>query len=246
MLPFNKWSVRKFADVGTDEVFVRETIELFDLLNGTRIEGEQRRQATDAIGNVLADGLIPAFMELRTIRESRGKELALIEQFQIYEDLARKLWKAYKDLTQRAAAAMGFDIGFLFQKETKFEEGLKAFRVGYPAAPPNLEEYLRQVRKLWQNDLAQFRNGFLEHQEGARRDYVKFYDPNFVDGLFAAVARIIADILVMLMNLRLPPRVHIVEHDDKIYGPGWPNRFRFAVEGFPGVAPPDSNSTAHP
>lgn len=246
MLPPNKWSVRKFADVGTDEVFVRETVELFDLLNGTLIEGEQRRQATDAIGSVLADGLIPTFMELRAIRESRGKDLPLIEQFQLYEDFARKLWKAYKDLTQRAAAAMGFDIGFLFQKETKFEEGLKAFRASYPDAPANLEEYLREVRKHWQNDLAQFRNGLLEHQVGTRQDYMKFYDPNFVENLFTAAARIIADILVMLMNLRLPPRVHIVEHDDKIHGSGWPNRFRFAIEGFPDVAPPESKPTTQP
>jgi hypothetical protein len=235
MLPPNKWSVRKLADVGMDDVFVRETVELFDLLKGTLIEGEQRQQATDAIGNLLSDGLIPTFMELRAIRESRGKDLPLIEHFQLYEDFARKLWKAYKDLTQRAAAVMGFDIGFLFQKEKKFEEGLQAFRVSNPGAPANLEDYLREVRKLWQNDLAQFRNGFLEHQEGSRQDHMKFYDPNFVEGLFAAAARIIADILVMLMNMRLPPRCHIVEHDDKIHGPGWPNRFRFAIEGFAGM-----------
>jgi len=231
MLPPNKWPVRKMADVGTDEVFVRETIELFDLLNGTLIEGEQRRRATDAIGSTLIDGLIPTFMELRAIRESRGKDLPFIEQCQLYEDFARKLWKTYKDLTQRAAAEMGFDIGFFFQKETKFEEGLKAFRASYPAAPANLEDYLREVRKRWQNDLAQFRNGFLEHQEGSRQDHMKFYDPDFVEGLFAGAARIIADILVMLMNLRLPPRFHIVEHDDKIHGPGWPNRFRVVIEG---------------
>jgi len=33
--------------LGTDEAFVRQTIELFDLLNGTLIEGEQQRQETD-------------------------------------------------------------------------------------------------------------------------------------------------------------------------------------------------------
>jgi hypothetical protein len=237
MLPPNKWSVRKLADVGTDEVFVRETAELFDLLKGTMIEGEQREQAAGAIGSILHDGLIPTFMELRAIRESRGKDLPLIEHFQLYEDFARKLWKAYKDLTQRAAAAMGFDIGFLFQKESKFEEGLKTFRTSYPGAPANLEKYLREVRTLWQNDLAQFRNGFLEHQEGSRQDHMKFYDPDFAENLFAAAARIIADILVMLMNLRLLPGVHIVEHDDKIHGAGWPNRFRWVIEGFAEIVP---------
>jgi len=214
-----------------DEAFVRETSELFELLKGTSLEEKQKEQARDAIGNLLTDGLIPTFMELRAIRESRGKDLPLIDQFQLYEDFARKLWKSYKDLTQRAAAAMGFDIGFIFQKEGKFEEGLKAFRASYPAVSPNLGEYLREVRRLWQDDLRQFRNGFLEHQEGTRQDHLKFYDPKFVEGLFHAVPRVIVEILVMLMDLRLPPRVHIVLHDDKIHGPGWPNRFRWEIEG---------------
>jgi hypothetical protein len=187
------------------ETFVRETVELFGLLNGTLIQGEQRRRATDAVASILNDGLTPAFMELRGIRESQDKDLPLVEHFQLYEDFARKLWKAYKDLTQRAATAMGFNIGFLFQQETTFGEGLKAFRVSYPAAPSNLEDYLHNVRKLWQNDLAQFRNEFLEHQKGSREDQVKFYDPTFVEKLFSEVARVIADILVMLMNLSLPP-----------------------------------------
>jgi hypothetical protein len=216
---------------------VRETLELVDLLKGTQIDGEQRRQATDAIGSVLTDGLLPAFLELRAIRESRGRDLPLIEQYQLYEDFARKLWKSYKDLTQRVALAMGFDIGFLFQNETKFEQGLKAFRLEYPAAPATLENYLHKVRELWQNDLSRFRNGFIEHQEGNREDHKKFYDPDVAEELFAAVARVIADILVMLMILRLPPRVHIVEHDDKIHGPGWPNRFRFVIEGFADMVP---------
>jgi len=231
MLPPNQWSVRKLADVGMDEAFVRETSELFELLKGTSLEEKQKEQARDAIGNLLTDGLIPTFMELRAIRESRGKDLALIDQFQLYEDFARKLWKSYKDLTQRAAVAMGFDIGFIFQKEGKFEEGLKAFRASYPAVSPNLEGYLREVRRLWQDDLRQFRNRFLEHQEGTRQDHLKFYDPKFVEGLFYAVPRVIDEILAMLMDLRLPPRVHIVLHDDKIHGPGWPNRFRWEIEG---------------
>jgi hypothetical protein len=207
------------------------------LLKGTQIDGEQRRHATDAISSVLTDGLIPTFLELRAIRESRGRDLPLIEQYQLYEDFARKLWKSYKDLTQRAAVAMGFDIGFLFQNETKFEQGLKAFRLEYPAAPAILEDYLHKVRELWQNDLSRFRNGFIEHQEGNREDHKKFYDPDVAEELFAAVGRVIADILVMLMILRLPPRVHIVEHDDKIHGPGWPNRFRFEIEGSADMVP---------
>jgi hypothetical protein len=34
-------------------------------------------------------------------------------------------------------------------------------------------------------------------------------------------------------DLRLPPRFHIVEHEDKIHGPGWQNRFRMVIQGSP-------------
>ena len=43
----------------------------------------------------------------------------------MYEDLARKCWKTYKDLLQRAAVAMQFDIGFLFQNDQNCEDGVK-------------------------------------------------------------------------------------------------------------------------
>jgi hypothetical protein len=230
------WKVMKLADVGTDERFVRETLELFDLLNGTMIEGKRREESRDAIGTILTDGLIPTFLELRGIRESKNRDLPLLDNLQLYEDFARKLWKTYKDLTQRAVAAMGFDIGFLYQKESKFEEGMKAFRAANPAVSPNFESYFRQVRDLWQNELAQFRNGFLEHQQGNRKDFQKFYDADFVENLFPAVARVIVDILVMLMNLCTPPFTHIVEHNDAVHGPGWPNRFRWVIDDFQTVS----------
>ena len=228
----NKWQVRKFADVGWDERFVRETVELIDLLKGTLLLEEEKVVATDAIGSVLSDGLIPTFLKLRKIRESVGKDLPVVDLYQMYEDFARKLWKSYKDLTQRAATAIGFDVGFFWQKESKFEEGLKKFRAANPSLVPDFEDYFREVRKLWQDDLAEFRNGFLEHQQGQREDFRKFYDAGFCEKLFEAVPRVIADILVMLMNLRMPAGCFIVLHDDAVFGPGWPNRFRWYIEGF--------------
>ena len=224
----NQWTVKKFANVGASEQFVREHLELFDLLNGTLILGKQREEARDAIGDILTDGLIPAFLELRSIRDSTGKSLPVIDSFQLYEDFARKLWKAYKDLTQRAAKAMGFEIGFLFQNEKIFEEGLKQFRNEHPSVVQQFEEYLRANRNDWQNGLAKFRNGFLEHQQGKRQDFIRYYQPVTAENLFFVTFRTIGDILVALMNLRLPPRICIVEHNPAS-DPAWPNRFRFFI-----------------
>lgn len=122
------WKVVTLAEVGTDEAFVRESLELVTILRASLIEGKQREDAQNAIVDVQTNGLIPAFLELRSIRESRGKDLPLLDQYQMFEDLSRKLWKSYKDLAQRAAKSMGFECGFIWQEETKFEEGLKKFQ----------------------------------------------------------------------------------------------------------------------
>jgi hypothetical protein len=224
------WQLAHFANVGTDETFMREMLEIEQILQGTLIEGPQREEAKSAIMTILLDGLIPAFMELRTIRAPETVKLPLAERFQPYEDFARKLWKAYKDLTQRAAEAMGFDIGFLYHKESTFEQGLKDFRKTWPALQPGVEDFFREQRSGWQTEFSMFRNGFVEHQEGQRMDFKKFYDNAVVEHLFQSAWGAIIDILVILMSQKLPPRVHIVVNDPKVHGP-WPNRYRWVIEG---------------
>jgi hypothetical protein len=224
------WKPVHFANVGTDEVFIREMLEVVELLKGTMIEGQQREEATGAMGTIMTDGLIPTFMELQSIRESQTKTLPVVGKLQLYEDFARKLWKSYKDLTQRAAKAMGFETGFLYQEDKAFEEGLGKFRADWPTLQPGFEKFVRDNRKEWQMELRAFRNEFLEHQQGNRMDFQKFYDASFVEKLFDTVCGTIVDLLVILMSLKLPPRVHIVVNDEKIHGP-WPNHFRWIIEG---------------
>jgi hypothetical protein len=229
-VPPTQYSFALFANVGTGEPFVKDYLEVFDILNGTVIPAEEREAARDAVGNVLTDGLIPAFLELRKIRDSIHQSLPVVDRYQLYEDFARKLWKSYKDLMQTAAEKMGFDIGFLYQAETKFEAGLKKFRAENPTAVPTMEDYFRETRSKWQNELAKFRNTFVEHQSGERKDYKKFYDHQFSEVLFEAVRRAIVEVLVMLMNFRMPPGFFVGEADPNVPGPKWPKRFRFYVE----------------
>ncbi|MGH9780846.1 MAG: hypothetical protein ACRD33_03420 [Candidatus Acidiferrales bacterium] len=223
------WKIEPFASVGTGEAFVREMLEVADILGGTMVQGEQREQAKDAIMVVMMDGLIPAFLDLRKIRDPKTTTLPLAERYQPYEDFARKLWKAYKDLTQRAAEALGFDIGFLYQKDTKFEEGLRKFRTDWPGLDSEFEKFARQTRVEWQNEFGRFRNEFLEHQQGQRTDFRQFYDNAVVEKLFQSVCGTIVDLVVILMSLKLPTKIHIVVNDEKIHG-SWPNRFRWVIE----------------
>lgn len=107
---------------------------------------------------------------------------------------------------------------------------MKRFRVDWPALQPGVEDFMRQTRVEWQNDFSNFRNGFVEHQEGERMDFKKFYDNAVVEKLFESVWGTLVDLLVIVMSLKLPPRVYVVVNDPNIHGP-WPNRFRWIIEG---------------
>ena len=222
------WQVAHLANVGTDEAFVREILEVVEILDGSMIEGQQRQESKTAIMTVLGDGLIPSYLELRKIRESQTQTMPVVDRLQLYEDFARKLWKTYKDLTQRAARVMGFEIGFLYQNEKDFENGLKKFREDWPNLQASFESFVSENRKHWQNELSIFRNTFVEHQQGDRMDFKKFYDANYVESLFATTWGTIVDLLVIVLTLRLPAGVHVVVNDEKNYGP-WPKRFRWVI-----------------
>ena len=226
----NQWVVKKFVDVGASEPFVRQFLELQDILGATLIFGEQRGRVTESLATVITDGLMPTFLKLRQIRELVKKDLPMLEGRELYEDFARKLWKSYKELMQNAAKETGFDVGFLFQKETGFEQGLKKFREANPSASSTLEAYLRETRRLWQTDLADFRNNILEHVSEDRSKYEKFYRPEFAEKLFDAVWKTMIEILVMLLSLRLPEGVYVIEQDPNDPGPKWPKRFMWEIE----------------
>jgi hypothetical protein len=229
--PPNQWRVHKYVDVGTSEEFVRQLLELHEILKGTDIFDPEREQVNDALGDVQIEGLLPAFMDLRKIRESVGKDLPILDRLQLYEDFARKLWKAYKELMPTAAEKMGHKIGFLFQNEKQFEAGLKQFRELNPAAPLAFEEFARDNRRRWQNELADFRNKVVEHPSANRNAYKKFYQPSSVEVLFDTVWRSIIDILSMLLFLHIPKQFAVEDLGSNDPRRERPNRFRFHLVG---------------
>ena len=153
----------------------------------------------------------------------------MLNHFQMYEDFYGKLWRAYKEYMQRGVKAMGFDIGFLFQKDAQFEKGLKAFRENNPTAPPVLEEFLREVRRLWHTELADFRNTIVQHPDADRAQFQKFYNPQFAEALFREVWHTIVEILGMLLELRLPAGVYLEWQGWNDPGPRWSKRFRWQL-----------------
>lgn len=222
----NKWKVEKFADIGWDEKFVRHVTELTTIVDATMIFGQEREDLKSAVMTILTDGLMPAFAELEKIRASDGKALPQMERRELYHDFCRKIWKAYKDLTQRAASVAGFNIGFLFQNEKEFEKGLKEFEVKHPDVRAELGKSLEEVRDRWQNELAKFRNTFLEHQDNDPKYFGKFYKLDFVESLFEKVWNTIVELLAVLLESRLPHGTKLAL-PDLTKNPKWLNRFVF-------------------
>src|SRR5438445_6465670 len=138
----HKWKVEKFAEIGWNETFVRHVTELCTIVDATTIFGQQRENVKSAIMTVLTDGLMPAFAQLEKIRASDGKQLPMMDRRDLYHDFCRKLWKAYKDLTPRAASEAGFSIGFLFASDKNFARGLTEFRANCPNVRPELGKSL--------------------------------------------------------------------------------------------------------
>lgn len=227
----NEWQVNKFAEIGWDETFVRNMVELKTILDATLILGKQREDANNAIMTILVDGLMPAFSELKNIRASVGTDLPSMDRRELYNDLFRKLWKSYKDLMQRAAIEIGFNIGFLFKSDKDFAKELKEFETLHPDIRAGFGKYLEQTRDRWQNDLASFRNTFLEHQDASEQKFLRFYDPKYAEEVFNYVWNTIVEVLAALLESKLPSGTKLALAKPETH-PNWPNRFVFDVPHF--------------
>jgi hypothetical protein len=169
----NQWPKVHFANVGTSEEFVDLfSGECLELVDGSAIFGDERKAVKDAIMTTLIEGLMPAFEHLRKIRQSISTPLPELNRRQLYEDFARVLWHAYKDLMPKVALLLGFDIGFQFKGDAAFENGIAEFNRKYPSLIMDIPGVLKRQRLNWQQGLSEFRNDFLEHRK--RKDIAAF------------------------------------------------------------------------
>jgi hypothetical protein len=188
------------------------------MLNITNIHGQDRQELTDAIIVMVLDGLLPAFDELRSIRLFKDRPLPILNRKKHYENLARVLWHGYKDLWPKVAGLLGYNIGFVFQREVNFKQGLEAF-VAQNQAKLLLDvgEFVTRQRINWQQDMATFRNDFLEHRNAPVAATVdRFYDPKWAESMFNAVWRTIAELLSTFLESRFMPNVSITRAEQQL------------------------------
>jgi hypothetical protein len=222
------WTVLHFADVGTSEEWVQQlAIEMPELVDASLIRDPEPQKVKESIFTILFEGLIPAFEDLKLIRVSGGAEIPILNRRKHYEDFARVLWHAYKDLMPKTALLMGFDIGFIFQNDKNFEKGLLVFQSDHPHVSVQFGSHLRDQRTRWQNALGKFRNHYLEHREDSPDKYEVFYRPDIAEAHFDAVWRSSADVLFLCLASRLIPGIGIEEIPVAERNPERPRRFRY-------------------
>jgi hypothetical protein len=225
----NTWIVRPFADVGTNEPFVtRITIGLPEVLDATLYE--HREEIKEAILGIGMDCLLPAFTSLRELRKIAADiQIPTLTKTKNFDDMCRYLWTAYKDRMKSAAKLMGYDLGFLFQKDSAFDQGCKAFLKANPDVDPELIARMKRNRATWQPDLRKFRNDYLEHQKIRREDVAPFYSLQRAESIFSNVWVAIEEILVILLAAKLPPSFCLRDIPEAERNPHLPTRFGFAL-----------------
>lgn len=208
----NEWTKVHFANVGTAEEFVEQfSGELLELVDASAIFGPEREAVKTAIMTILIEGLMPAYEHLRKIRLSVTNPLPELNRRQLYEDFARVLWHAYKDLMPKAALLLGFDIGFQFQKDAKFEKGLAEFDGKHSSLIMDIPGVLRRQRSNWQQGLSEFRNEFLEHRSQDIEAFAIYYRAETAERLFDHAWRTIGDLFPVFIESRFPSTWSIKE-----------------------------------
>ncbi|MFA5871418.1 MAG: hypothetical protein WC858_01735 [Parcubacteria group bacterium] len=223
----SKIKVEKVANFGSNEPFIaRFGMGLSEIIEATTFDNKDKIK--EEIIGLLVECLTPAYAHLNEIRdiENGKKERLLVDLDKAYNALYERLWVAYKDRMQKVAALMGFNLGFLFQNDQLFEQGINNFVEKHNKIPSDFLAIIRTNRNIWQNALAKFRNDFLEHNKLNKNDVDHFFKLGAAETIFNNCWRLVEYILVSLMIEKLHPGIGIAEIPDDKRDPSRPTKFQ--------------------
>jgi hypothetical protein len=219
-----------FADVGTSEPFLaRIALGLLEILDTTYYP--KRTEIKAGIMETMKS-LMSAFIALRHLRSVAGDPSApLMTKMTHFDDMCGSLWTAYKDRMQNVTQLMGYNIGFLFETDAKFEKGCASFPTEHPQVDGALIQRMKQHRATWQSDLERFRNQYIEHRKLKQEDVASLYSLPNAEAFFKNVWVGIEETLIILMAAGLPPALCLLEIPQADRNPQVPKRFRVSLRG---------------
>ena len=231
--PNSPFQVSLLSDVGAGEPFVsRLSLGLTEVLDAMFVQSQEEVEKTTKIkselGELVFECLIPAFLSLRELRQFAGnKEVPELTIMKHFNDMYRTLWTAYKDRMQTITKLLGFDIGFLFENDQKFEKGCTKFLADHPEIDPEFRVMLKGDRDTWQNRLSRLRNDLLEHKTLKPEDFPDFYKLKSAELVFDNVWMAIEDIIAILAASKFSKSFRLVQIPDS-YNNTALKRFGFA------------------
>jgi hypothetical protein len=166
------------ANFGTGEPWVtRLMVDLPAIVDVTT--HQNRDQVKEALAATFR-ALVDAYNDLRELRRIESDpSVPLSERDGAYSAFYVHLWRAYKgSFQQEVPAALGYDIGFLWQSDNEFEAGAERFLRDHTEVDSQLVDMMRGDRRDWESKLALFRNEHLEHKQELDPGFIgTFYTP---------------------------------------------------------------------
>jgi hypothetical protein len=223
-----KWPQQHYSDIGTDDDFVRElTLDFKELLHGTQVFGSQRTKAEIAMVTLLVEGLLPAYTHLLSIETSSAQD-ALLKRLQRVEDYISALWRAYRTLFPKLTKILGFEISFLFQDDADFLKGVATFEKDHPNVI-GIQAFFKTQRDGWQNELANFRNNFIEHRNIPRAQFDVYYEGRKARETFELVWQVIEETLIVFLASYVRNAVGVARVPKADQNKSHPRCFRWVI-----------------
>jgi hypothetical protein len=165
-----------------------------------------RREAFQTALGETYEALAMAFNDLRQIQRLEADENApALDRAKAYENLYGHLSQAYKDRFQKLMLALGYDVGFLFQKDAAFEKGAAKLLEHHPELG-DLVEMMRRDRADFQKRLGEYRNDCIEHRKDVDPKLVKaLHRPDVAQAMFDNVWQALARKRSQGVRLGRPP-----------------------------------------
>lgn len=222
--------LEKVSDFGTQEPWVaRISLSLLNLVDNLPFDEKHKNEIKKWIFEIFTE-LDSAYSELLEVQKLEGdSNVAINTKKAKYQNLYSSLWRAYKDRFQKACAAIGYDIGFLFKDDKNFEKESVYFVRNHPEIKERFRKMLKIDRRIWQNGLSDFRNKYIEHKEIGESIEQIFYKHDSAKNIFDNVWQAIEDTMVIFIAAKLKEPLTIVEIPEEKRDPACPERFKVGL-----------------
>lgn len=219
--------LKKIADFGTGEAWLARTeMTMLEFLPFLRVENNQdgdpisdvemakfkaKQEAATGLAMAIAEELGSAFIDLRRLREANGNLPTELETAKAYRDLYGHLWVSYKSRFQDLMKLLGYDIGFIFQDDKKFDQAVGEFQTNHSDINPELFGRIREDKESWQKALYTYRNDGEHNAKEPTFNGHPMHDLRNAEVIFSNVWHAIEDIFIHCMQEEFGQQLTIFE-----------------------------------